>query len=542
MSAEARSFAADECAAGPSRKTRPWLRAVGAEWWLIAAALAWGWFGYVSAYAQHYAVRRNPAMPDWWNWTDQGRYYRAIEAWAQLSLDPSQHWYFAGYPLLGATFFRLWPGHPLYAVDAACLLLFGWALCLLTRHLCVRPRLGLAVGAGVFLVTVVLKPYELKSFVEPWSSTPTAPLSLAALLLTMRLWDRPSPGRAAAMGLCTACIFLFRPTDTLPLGLAILVMSAVALRHLSPRELVRLAAAASAAGALPLIVAGATYVKVFGWHQSQYLEQSAQTGFEWRLLPLRWVILFVSPLPEFREEFSMAQTFGWIIPGVAGMISCMLICTGQARQRHALVISATLLHTLLYLAYRDLHPQGLFRFANYHYFKWCIPVFGIYAILPITEMTRRRRWIASYVTGWAVAAFLFSWRMEWQVVAAAPIARIEGSRTLLLSQAPRGVMDALFVPADGGFSQIYLASYNMRIGARIFASNADFKAFPVPGGLVLMPLRPLPGGPVEIEFDEAVTLRHEPVQMRRAHLFIRRSKIPTVVKTYIDRWIGIDPA
>jgi hypothetical protein len=522
----------------------------------IGAMLALTTLAYASAHAHHFAVVHNPEFPDWWNWNDQGKYLRAAQAWAAGRLDPDLHWYFPGYPLLGAAFLPLTPGQPFYLVDLLCLLVFGALFVQLSQRLAPDVRFARIYGAVVFTVTVALSKYELKAFVEPWTTTATAPLSLAAMLLAFRLWERPEAGRAAALGLATGTVFLFRPADTAPLALAVAATTAFALRRLRWRLVGRLSVAGAAGAAVPLVLAGVIYLAIFGLQQSQYLQQSGQTGFEWRLIPLRWITIFVSPLPEFRDEFSLSQTFPWIIPGVAGMIACLVCdrpgstplgrespgqtvsCRGRLALRHVLVVSAVTLHCALYLAYRDLHPQGLFRFSNYHYFKWCIPVFGLYAVLLVTQVARApRRWTA-WAAGLVSATLLFSWRMSWREVpftGEAP--SVQGVHTLVLSETPQSVRDGVFVPASGGFGAIYLDSYDMKVGATTFHSNADFKAFPVPDGLIFTVLRRMPPDRAAVTFSDSVRLGGQP-RLLHAQFVFRRPHLAEVIATYSRRWFN----
>ena len=224
----------------------------------VAAALIWAALAYRVAHEGHFAVVANPDEPIWWNWTDQGRYYRAARAWGSFSLDPMQHWYFAGYPLLGAALYRLMPGQPFYVVDLACLVLFGLALAVLAQRLADRARWAVAAGAATFVVTVVLTPFAMKSFVEPWTTTPTAVLSLGSLLLAFRLWDRPSAERAASLGLAAGSMVLFRPTDAIPLGVALAFWTGVALRRLGWRELARVTGGGLVGVLVPLAVTAAS--------------------------------------------------------------------------------------------------------------------------------------------------------------------------------------------------------------------------------------------------------------------------------------------
>ena len=508
----------------------------------IVVMLVWATLKYRAAHAGHFAVRDDPAFPSWWEWNDQGKYYTAAKAWAEGQLDPKLHWYFPGYALLGAALFWLMPGQPFYLVDLVCLLAFALAFVALAGRLAPEIRFIRAYAAIVFVLTVVLTRYNMKSFVEPWTTTPTAPISLAALVLTLRLWERPNArrgaGRAALAGLVAGSLVLFRPVDTAPILLAIAGTSAVAVGR-PWRRGGKLALAGAAGVIVPIVACALLYLAVYGTQESLYLLQSSQTGFEWRLIPLRWITIFVSPRPAFPDDYSLSQTFPWIIPGVAGMVACLVTSRGAARLRHFLVIGALSLHCTLFLAYRDLQPPSLFRFSSYHYFKWCFPVFGLYAGLLLLQVARsRRRWMA-WTAGSAVTAALFSLRVDYSPVAA-DYGVASGPHTLLLPAAPQSVMDAVFVPAEGLFQAIYLSSYEMHIGDRMFGANADFKAFPVPGGLLFTALRPMPAGPATVEFRAGVTLTGAAPELMRAHVLARWPDIIGVMAAYSQRWQKVD--
>ena len=462
---------------------------------------------YVLAYRNHPNVRLHPTLPSWWAWTDQGRYLRAAQAWAAGDLDPAQHWYPAGYPLLGAAFLWLMPGQPFYVIDLVCLLATG----VLTVALATRLVPGAWTGpmaALAFCLAVPLDALQINSYVEPWTTTQTAPLTLLALLLALDLWQQPSAKRAAATGLTAGALTLFRPMDMVPLLIAIGLTSAIALRPLMRRRRAELALAALAGLALPCALATAAHLAVFGFARGAYLTSSAATGFEWRLLSFNWVTIMVSAAPDLPNAVSLSQAFPVIVSGLIGMIACLIATDGQYRRQHAMVIGAVWLHILLFLSYRDLHAQGLFRFMNYHYFKWCGPVFALYTWFLLGVVARSpRRWLAWGVGG-AVVAAAFFWRVSWQFGPPAPA--ILTDHTLAIAEAPRRVGAGLFVPASGSFESIYLDDQHLRIGDRIFDVNQDFKLFPIEGGLVLAPLRPLPDGPATLLVNDGVHLLGPP--------------------------------
>lgn len=469
--------------------------------------LAVAGLAYIVAYRNHPEVRLHPALPSWWSWTDQGRYLRAAHAWAAGDLDPTQHWYPAGYPLLGAAFLWLMPGQPFYVIDLVCLLATG----MLTVSLGTRLAPGAWTGpmaALAFCLAVPLDALQIDSYVEPWTTTPTTPLTLLALLLTFRLWGQPGVKRAAATGLAAGALCLFRPVDMAPLLIAVAITSTIALRHLSRRRRAELATAAIAGLALPVALAAGAHLSVFGFARGAYLTSSAATGFEWRVLPFNWVTIMVSAAPDLPNAVSLSQAFPVIVSGLIGMIACLVATDGRYRLQHAMVIGAVCLHILLFLSYRDLHAQGLFRYMNYHYFKWCVPVFALYTWFLIGVVVRSERpWLA-WGLGVAVVAAAFSWRVSWQF--GAPKPATVADHVLGIAEAPREIGTGLFVPASGSFESIYLDDQHLRIGDRVFDVNQDFKLFPVDGGLVLAPLRPLPGGPATLLVNDGVRLLGPP--------------------------------
>jgi hypothetical protein len=56
----------------------------------------------------------NDAPSGWWGWFDQGQYIKSVKALSQANLSPSEHWYFPGYPLLGAILYKYMPVHPFF--------------------------------------------------------------------------------------------------------------------------------------------------------------------------------------------------------------------------------------------------------------------------------------------------------------------------------------------------------------------------------------------------------------------------------------------
>lgn len=465
----------------------------------IAASAAVAAVFYAITYLNH---PRRPLAPTpdqgWWVGFDQIRYLRAAQAWAAGNLDPAQHWYLPGYPLLGAPFVSLTPANPFLLPDLAMLLAALWLTAALAGRLAPGWRYAPALGAAAFLGAAVLPPAALDAWVTPWTTTPAAVLTLgcllAATLLVGRLRQRGALAWPAfAMALCGAGVALFRPIDAAVLLGAVALVAAPALLRDPPGPRATLAAAFAAAAGLAgaALLLAIPYVAIHGLHASGYVASSSALGFEWRLVPLRWVAIMLSPRPLFPDGLGLAEMFPWIIAGLAGAGACLAAPPGGGRRTlHALVTAALAGQVVLYLAYRDLHAPGLWRFYNSHYFKWTLPLLGLYAAL-LAGVVLERRW-RGLAAGVTALLALTPWRVELGPAPGMP--RVE-SNALILPGAPLGVYDAILAAATGTHDDIYFGEHRLRIGGQVFGQIADFKTFPRPGGLMITPLRPLPAGP-----------------------------------------------
>ena len=479
--------------------------------WAVLAVLALVYFKRDT----HLGVTPTTLVPTsgWWWWTDQRRYLAATEAWAAGVLDPRQHWYLPGYPLLGAAFVHLTPVQPFLLPDLACLLAAAWAFAALAARLLPELRGARALGAAVFLATILLRQASLDAWVIPWTTTPIAPLAFASLALGLAFAETPGPKLGFLTALTCASIALFRLTEAvvLLLGLAPFLLGSLARRRPGWPRAGSTVLAALLGGLIPTALLAAGHLAVNGFTLGPYIRESRGVGFEWTLIPLRWATLVLDPHPLFAEGQGLAMAFPWVLPGIAGMAACLVVPrlvgtsqVGRSLARHALVIGVVGLHMAFYLAYRDLHPQGLWRFNNYHYFKWVLPVFGLYAALLVVHLLPATRWRAA-LAGIVALALLLPWRAEF-VPGPPGGAMVTGPHTAILPHGFASPSDGLLLAAQGSWGDIYSAHHTLLVAGRIWYMGSDIKALPVPGGLLMVPLRRFAAGNTVISFDESVTL------------------------------------
>lgn len=458
-----------------------------------------------------WARARDPLLPTtspthgWENWYDQRKYLEAAQAWLAGDLRPLHHWYMPGYPLLGAAFHAITPGDPYLIPNLACLLAAGWLLARLGARL-TGPG-GATVGALVFLGSTALSRTALEIWIVPWSSTPVAPLALALLLAAIRFAERPCARDALLAGLAAGAIPWFRPTDlavvAVPTGL--LMGWALLRRPTTSRSRVRALLAALLGAAIPLALLVAVHVSIFGAALGGYMELSEHYGFAWALVPLRWVTLVIDPEPLFPGYRSLVMTFPWIVPGLAGAIACIAVPprAGAGRAAHLAVVGALALQMALLLAYRDINLFSLFRYNNYHYFKWVLPLLALYAGLLVLAFASRRRW-AGAVIGCLGAAVLLCWRPG--LTDLHQVDAVRSAHEIVLPGGLPSVWDTLYVPAFGhptpdesAEQRIFSGSHRAEEGGRPEQTLFDFRLFPVFGGFMLTPLRAFPPGDLRLE-------------------------------------------
>ena len=436
----------------------------------------------------------------WWAWWDQGLYQKAAVAWANGVTDPVFHWYLPGYPLLGAAFVHVTPVDPFLLPNLASLLGTLWLFCGVASRLLSDVPLRIPAACGLFVATTVLPPRVLWSWVVPWTTTPETFCIFGALLGAIRLVEGGRRRNAVLTGLATAAIAGFRPADAAVVGLAICAVAGPALlsRH---RRLPGILAAAAAGALIPLLVFGGAYLGTWGTRLSSYLLLSSQIGFEPRLFALRWVALMLTPHPLYPGGRGLAAVFFWVLPGFAGMAATLLTARHAAAFAHRLVIVALVGDVALFLTYRDLHPTGLWDHGNYHYFKWTLPLFALYALrLLLTVINRDKRRPAALAVACLTILALSCWQAG--ISPAGPLHADQDGLSITVASGLSPVSAQVLVPGPrrgappGGGGRAATPS------GTVLRYGLDFVIYGTDETLRIVPLRPLPPEPTIFRFSK----------------------------------------
>ena len=398
----------------------------------------------------------------WFGWFDQSMMLRSTVALAQGSLDPLQHHYALGYSLLGLPFYLVSPNNAFFAIDLLSLLAAFAGFIALGRRL----NLSGAVSAVLFACSTMSAPILFRQWVLPWNTTPVA-ACLWLLLATVAAW-LDGRRRPVSVGLLMGVVVVCRPSD------AVILLPCVGALVWAERHDWRrgLAAAARVAAGAAAVVAPvvALHVAIYVRAESPYMASSAKIGFTLSDFAWKSYVLFVDPFPWFAESEGILQRSPWVALGLMGLLAALF------RGLKDRVLAATLIvHAVLYIAYVDLLPFGLWRFNNIHYFAWAYPGYALMAGLLARDLVRPR-------VAWT----------RWTGLGA--IAAMTIVLSVRITPSPARAGQAAKVVDFAGdmppfLETVFLAPLQLRDADGPLTFWREFRAYPYPGGVRVYAMR-----------------------------------------------------
>ncbi|NVN36857.1 hypothetical protein [Komagataeibacter swingsii] len=445
----------------------------------------------------------------WWSYADQGRYYREVIAWAHLDLAPSQHWYLPMYTLIGVPFWFVHKVDPFIIPDLICFILSIVGVSRLSGKILPDLPYAAQIGALACLVTWVISPAGLLSWVIPWTTTLATPLLIWLFLFADRLLETMQPKWASRCGLLFGLLALTRPTEAMWTALPVILYCLYGV--FSSKQSTRVIINCVMVGIMTAMFIAAVGIFLhyicYGSSLGRYLDDSRQTGFELGSVLSQWVLHVISPFPLHPDaSLGMAFFFWWLLPGMVGIV--LAVAGRRLPPISYVVCAAIVIHWIVYLSYRDLHPEGLWRYNNYHYFKWTQPFFFIFFInliyVFIKSSKKTRVFIA--LSSFMILLLLTMWRVDF-----VPLPAYEQTayfRTAHEIDIPNGLTtyaQAIRVQAKGSFESIN-DNHSVFIQAgQIRSFNHNVKAWPINGGFLLESLRKLPSGPGRLLIGNDIT-------------------------------------
>jgi hypothetical protein len=328
------------------------------------------------------------APAKWESWFDQSQYIHSAQSFLHGVLTPADHWYPLLYPLLISPFLSLPPFLGVLIPDAICFVLAFVGFRLVAQRFGFSPLETLII----FLLTTVAYPFPwaVQTWLVPTTTTLSAALIWLSLGIACRFFhdqeQQPPSGKLAFLqGVLLGLIPLCRPADAV-------VSAAIGLCLLKPllfdRQDWRSLASISGAAIMTILAYILLHLRIYGWQVTPYMQLSAAIGMNFSWLGWKSYLIIVEPRPWYPYGSGMLKVFPWIPLGVAGM----LLSAKQPNRRMltALVTLPALVYAAVMLAYLDLLPSGLWRFRNFGYFKWMMPLLGLFAWKFLREFKLRR--------------------------------------------------------------------------------------------------------------------------------------------------------
>ena len=406
----------------------------------------------------------------WGGWQDQSLYVRSATALAHGHFAPAEHWYPLLYPLLGVPFVGLWPSQPFLIANFACYLIAFEGFRRVAAAFDVRAWPAAAIFAATTLVQFVFA----KPWIEPWTTTVSAALLWLAFGMATSLWTEAQPKRwhAAVLGIAVALTPFARPGDA-PIALIAAALALAAMIRTSrnppppggggaegdggggrgsfaivppPSPSVTLRVppppggggfliAATLAGGIAFALAAIPWLLVYGPAPSPYMLFSARYGFNFAWLGWKAYVILVDPQEWFGEGTGLLKAAPWLILGAAGLVQACFTGLRDSRMPAIALCAAATLYTCLMLAYVDLLPSGLWRYNNVHYFKWLLPLFGLFAVRFVIAGVRRP------VTLAFIVPFLLLLSVR---IVPVPVGAYDPARLLIFSTPPDSVWRDLY--------------------------------------------------------------------------------------------------
>jgi hypothetical protein len=279
------------------------------------------------------------------------------------------------------------------------------------------------------------------------------------------------------MGVLAGLIVVCRPTDVIAAGVALGIAAVFDLFHRRPRLAGPLAMVAG--GAVVLALYMALYLRIYGWHLSDYLAHSQRLGFYYPTLGFKAFTLLIDPRawfgvdPDHWHE-GLFQRAPWLMFGLAGILIGWAFATSRLRWAWAALALAVVLSTVNYLAYIDLLATGIWRYGNVHYLKWIYPGMALLGFLVLREIAVGRPRLA--LAGCLAALVLCSFRIEPRLAAEG-----EPYRMALLTGPKADWGQAYFeqplLRDDAGDLPKWVASRSFPLtnGLRVLAIRRDFQ-------------------------------------------------------------------
>ena len=346
-----------------------------------------------------------PEVP-WFNWYDQGEYLKTARDLAAFKFGESV--YPLGYPLLGALFIKLLPGHAffipnLFCTVGICVLFYASACRVVTRiEAAALTGLALLGETHIWIWTLTV----------PWNVVPVA--FVVYLCVYLIVFRQPTVRTMRICGIAIGGAFFCRPWDAFFLCL----LYAGGLYALSTwRERFRSAVFLVGSIFFVAVLLVTDYMLVFGTPFSPYMRGLASQGMSFTHYPLKVYQIFLdSNVIGTTAPPPVLDRMPWLVLIVPG---AMLLIRRYGKRGIIGLIAATAMIGF-YLSANGMVPSQFWDYWGFRYIACWAPYTVLLAYLSITRAWQVLGW-RTVCGGFAATLFVLAilgWRSavvaQWQ--------------------------------------------------------------------------------------------------------------------------------
>jgi len=222
-------------------------------------------------------------------------------------------------------------------------------------------------------------------------------------------------------------------------------------------------------------------------------------GLDPGIIPFRYAVIFGNPRPFFGEGTGLLERYPLMSIGLWALV----YLTFWVRSIFA-VTAAIWISFMLYLAYPDFLPSGVWRYLNIHYWKWLFPVLAVLTLVALRDAWTKRRHLAVLVSVALTAPLVIA---SLKADASAPKdTQIRGQEIRLVADHPVAVAAIRLKGVEGGDFETYFGDHQLTLGSRSLRHIADFRMMRVADEVFVVPNRPLEASEALLVLDPRLAI------------------------------------
>lgn len=310
----------------------------------------------------------------WWGWYDQGAYLKEATAIYKGILNKNSYIYPIGYPLIGAAFYWLIPNHIFFFINLICYLTLVYYFYKICKAF-VTDTEAILLSVALIFFNKYISNY---TYIVPWTNVPIISISYY-LFYTYIIKEQQKLYDYIVTGVLLIFAFHTRMFDFGILGSLIII--AFILKGNTRNKIISISILAPLFIVSYIAISLVNY-QIFNSINPSYVKVIKNIGF-FNYNPLLKLFSFVYNSKVFlKNGTTILSLFPYLIFITPGII-LLLKKKGVAAIGFPIAAALTIIG---YFNFNDLWPTNLYRFWNYRYIIWLIPLGGLLSYITIRNI------------------------------------------------------------------------------------------------------------------------------------------------------------